>query len=744
MVILLALLLLLLLSSSCHFPCCSAFVPSTSLAVKPDWSKQEQRLRRLKMPPLLDPSSSAGHDVVDSQACNGYWCLLFGGGKQHAGMLPTAMASGTSSFLTTSWKNKSSLVTTLVTILLLCAATMFYMHVLNPSFGRGMQRIFQFWTSVTPWIVEYKSIQWNLRRLPPETNQHRMKAFHQKTAPKAIALVQRMGGIYVKMGQVLSTIGVGILHDDYIQALRPLQDGIPPRPIQEMAAIFQQSTGQRIEDVFEWMDSSPIGAASIGQAHKAVLKKNNPNDPDDVVIVKIQYPQVAEQFTADLNNLELCLKIVQPGCDDMMRGLRERHSRELDFREEAQHLRECADNMKRHQLEPAHIRIPMVRNETGLCTQHVLVMEYLQGTTLHAAIAQEQDRMARALGQEGGGDALREFILEQIGEHLEQTHAHDENDTHHHDNKGGGDWSAISAGGGADLNPLQRIAMGPVGAAVFRTYVGVRNGLDNLRQGVVDVLLLPSTEHRQKRRQQRQQRRPIHHNMGKILKTLVHVHGLQILRDGVYNADPHPGNVLILPDGRLGLIDYGMVGRVTNEQRKSIAKTILALHKHDKQAVTDIYKEAGYRASWKEGNVLDDVHILHRFASFHFDRFDLSPVHVLAKDTADEDEQQRQADHNKMHHKNNKEHHGKHQFHLPRFRHPRKPMNVLTVLETTIEQSVPDWVEQGRRLAGLLCGVSLQAGRPLSLAKEWHAIAEDVMQEPDEGMENNSADQQVQ
>ena len=43
------------------------------------------------------------------------------------------------------------------------------------------------------------------------------------------------------------------------------------------------------------------------------------------------------------------------------------------------------------------------------------------------------------------------------------------------------------------------------------------------------------------------------------MKLLLRVSGHQIFRDGVFNADPHPGNVLLLPDGRLGLIDYGQV-----------------------------------------------------------------------------------------------------------------------------------------------------------------------------------------
>lgn len=38
------------------------------------------------------------------------------------------------------------------------------------------------------------------------------------------------------------------------------------------------------------------------------------------------------------------------------------------------------------------------------------------------------------------------------------------------------------------------------------------------------------------------------------------VHGHQIFVDGAFNGDPHPGNILLTPDGKLGLIDYGQVG----------------------------------------------------------------------------------------------------------------------------------------------------------------------------------------
>ena len=56
-------------------------------------------------------------------------------------------------------------------------------------------------------------------------------------------------------------------------------------------------------------------------------------------------------------------------------------------------------------------------------------------------------------------------------------------------------------------------------------------------------------------------------------------------------------------------------------------------------------------------------------------------------------------------------------------------MPVLSMFQSTIEHSVPDWVEQARRLGGLLIGVGSQTARPISLAQEWSSIAEQALLE---------------
>jgi ubiquinone biosynthesis protein len=69
----------------------------------------------------------------------------------------------------------------------------------------------------------------------------------------------------------------------------------------------------------------------------------------------------------------------------------------------------------------------------------------------------------------------------------------------------------------------------------------------------------------------------------------------QIVVDGVFHADPHPGNILFLADGRLGLIDFGSVGRLDSELRASLQRLLLALERRDPVALTDALLEVTAR-----------------------------------------------------------------------------------------------------------------------------------------------------
>ncbi|WP_199035694.1 ABC1 kinase family protein [Glycomyces salinus] len=61
----------------------------------------------------------------------------------------------------------------------------------------------------------------------------------------------------------------------------------------------------------------------------------------------------------------------------------------------------------------------------------------------------------------------------------------------------------------------------------------------------------------------------------------------EIMIDGIFHADPHPGNLLLLEDGKLGLIDYGSVGRLDRELRTSLQAILMAVDRQDGPALAD-------------------------------------------------------------------------------------------------------------------------------------------------------------
>lgn len=73
----------------------------------------------------------------------------------------------------------------------------------------------------------------------------------------------------------------------------------------------------------------------------------------------------------------------------------------------------------------------------------------------------------------------------------------------------------------------------------------------------------------------------------RLARTLLHTLLTQIMLDGVFLADPHPGNLMLLRDGRLGLLDFGSVGRLDAGMRQVLQRMLLAVDTADATALCD-------------------------------------------------------------------------------------------------------------------------------------------------------------
>jgi ubiquinone biosynthesis protein len=79
--------------------------------------------------------------------------------------------------------------------------------------------------------------------------------------------------------------------------------------------------------------------------------------------------------------------------------------------------------------------------------------------------------------------------------------------------------------------------------------------------------------------------------MPKAIHTLVRLMLQTIFEEGLFHADPHPGNVFVLPDGRLALLDFGMTGELDEQMRESLTLLLEAVVTGDARAAKEAYLE---------------------------------------------------------------------------------------------------------------------------------------------------------
>ncbi len=232
---------------------------------------------------------------------------------------------------------------------------------------------------------------------------------HERAAQRYAESLGRSRGVLMKAGQILSFVTLGPLMEGqpgsvFQTALAKLQDDAPPMEPEQAAGVIEAELGGRPEDVFAEFSPEPLAAASIGQVHAATTHDGRS------VVVKVQYPGVAEAIRADLANTELLatfFQLVRGMMPDLgrtdaralAREVGERIGEEIDYRKEAANQTEIGDAYAGHPF----IRVPAVLPE--LSAGKVLTMERSDG--LRWSQAQHADQELKDLW----GEAIYRFTV---------------------------------------------------------------------------------------------------------------------------------------------------------------------------------------------------------------------------------------------------------------------------------------------------------------------------------------------
>jgi aarF domain-containing kinase len=253
------------------------------------------------------------------------------------------------------------------------------------------------------------------------------------------------------------------------------------------------------DEIFDFVDE-PIGSASIGQVHKAKLKRNGRD-----VAIKIQGPGSEQLFRMDIAAARDFCRVFAPEQVAVFDEIEAQFLTEFDYRKEAENLEIVGNNMK----NAGFMGIVVPQPYKDLCCKVVLTMDYLKGPKLIDG--------ARLKGREYA-DFLGKSYQELVEEWKENVR----------------------------INGMPKPYAGPssLQLELYKKFTIAKDRILNapiyfLNSGLSFFYALTGIRLRDRPFSYFASFIPL--NSSFIMDTLLKAHGHQLLIDGFFNADPHPG-----------------------------------------------------------------------------------------------------------------------------------------------------------------------------------------------------------
>jgi aarF domain-containing kinase len=413
----------------------------------------------------------------------------------------------------------------------------------------GSQRSIKFWSQIFPIYIHYRTIQFlnkDVTYYDNDTANQIYEKLHLKYSDSVRVLTYSLRGFYLKQAQLMS-MQDQFVPPAYMKWVKDTQDNVPSEFIGDgakhyVALKLKEEIGLEFDDVFSSWDNKPLGVASIGEVHKATLKHNGHH-----VAVKILCPGIESKFRSDIKTIKSFCRLAMPQHVSPLDEIEKQFLTEFDYTKEGQNLNSVRNNIT-----------PRFKNEIDIpkpyleyCSKHILVMEFLDGVKLVDGIKEQYEKLASSLGVTI--NEIEEERKSKIQSHNFEFKTIEESRI---EKKKLQNFLFFK-----DLFYTDNILRFAYNYSIFRLFYGPMKY--NWTPTPIDL--------------------------GRVLELLCKVQASQLFEDGFFNGDCHPGNVMLLKNGKLGFIDFGQMKSLSIEERINYSKLIIAHARMDKEEVIRLH-----------------------------------------------------------------------------------------------------------------------------------------------------------
>lgn len=236
-----------------------------------------------------------------------------------------------------------------------------------------------------------------------ETKNKKRKEAMSEQAHYLVQEIGKLKGSIVKIGQMMALYGEHFLPEEITEALHTLNNDTVALSWQAIRTQLKQELGDKLDELT--IDHEPLGTASLAQVHRATRKSDGME-----VVLKVQYPGVAEAIDSDMSLFRNMLKLTRMvpqtrEFDEWFEEVRDMMHREVNYRMETETTRRFYERLKD---DPRYI-VPQIVDD--FCTDRVICMTFERGVPINSPVMLSLPQARRnKLGEASLEIAIRELF----------------------------------------------------------------------------------------------------------------------------------------------------------------------------------------------------------------------------------------------------------------------------------------------------------------------------------------------